>query len=377
MTRMTKTRMSTLIWTAFLALALLAAAQEPAEPVALPPEDNAMVRIVHLSPNAAMTAVTLLGTDEAAASLTPEEWANLGYSATTEYVAVPAGEYQVMLGAGPPAADVADARAEAAADDPAEPADADAPAEPADAEARPDAHLLAPALEQTVTFSFGGHYTVAILGLVLPDDVEEPESGGGFFDWVRGLFGGDDPADDALGLRLEVIEDDPFAWIEADRARFRVVHAAPGTANLDVAVAGERGTLVRDLDFGDVSRNVDLDAADTNLEIRPTGSRALALDFSEVDLGLGMVHTIFITGTPIEVVPLDAVVLSDTPVALPDPAPIDPVVPGPADVLDEPAVPEVDDELYEPDEPDPGDSPDEPADDQDDQDEDEEGEAGA
>jgi ribosomal protein L12E/L44/L45/RPP1/RPP2 len=470
-----------------IALGGAALAQEAAPPVDPAPQQNAMVRFVHLAPNAEVAGVTFARTDEEGVRLTPEEVATLGYRDATEYFALPAGEYDVTLGtAGAAAADVrdpvateppgesvvavrlrdgeidmdgefpagsvtfeivndgsiehdfaiegvldgtngplapgesttvtvdlepgdyraycpvgdhaeqgmeleftvteaedadvddgeeaedADAEAEDAEEADAEAEDADADADDAEAEdaeaeeaaaaARPGTvELVAPALDQTINFRANRYYTVAIIGLVLPQEVLEPEENGGFFAWLRGLFTGDDPADrDALALRFEVIEDDMDAFIEPDATRIRVVHAAPGTASLDVAVAGERGTLARNIDFGDVSRNLNLAAGETMLEVRPTGSRAVALDLADVDLGFGMIHTVFIVGTPIEEVPLEAVVLSDTPIALPVADPVDPMAPAAPAAPAEPAEPaDPDPEPEEPADPEPDDEPEE------------------
>jgi uncharacterized cupredoxin-like copper-binding protein len=423
----------------------------PAQEAAPPPElsENAMVRFVHLSPNAEAAEVSLRSTEENGVSLAPEELARLAYTSVSDFVSVPAGEYAVVVGAAVAVDDVDDAedRAEPAAafvdvrlrdgsiemdgeipaglvtfevtnagsvahgfaiegvvegtngpleagesatvtltlepgtyraycpvgdhaaqgmefeftvTEPTEVEEADAAERPAELGVRRASDLATPALEEIVTFRANRSYTVAIIGLVLPGEALDGAEEGGFFAWLRGLFAGDDPADrDVLALRFEVIEEDLDAFVAPDAARIRVVHAAPGSAHLDVAVAGERGTLVRDLDFGDLSRYVTLQAADTTLEVRPTGSRAVALDLSGIDLGLGMIHTIFITGTPIEEVPLEAVVLSDTPTAPPLADPIEPMVPAPpaqpADSVDpgepdEPDAPDEDDGAVEDDE---------------------------
>ena len=453
------------------ALVWHAAAQDPVQPVEPMPQENAMVRFVHLSPNAESADVSLIGTNEEGVSLTPEELTNLAYQDVTDYIEVPAGEYRVTLGVA--AVDVDD---DNAVEDPAEPtetvvevwlvdgaiemmsevpaglvtfevindgttehdlaiegvfdgtngplapgetatvtvdlepgsyrvycpvedhaeqgmeleltvteaaegAEAEQAAEPAEAEEAEEAEeqeaaeadepeeveaeeveeaeertgvdLDTPAIEQTLNFGANRHYTVAIIGLVLPEEVHEVEEEDGFFDWLRRLFTGEDPADpDILGIRFELLEDDMEAFIDPDQARIRAVHAAPGSANMDVAVAGERGTLVRNVGFGDVSRYVNLEAGETMLEVRPTGSRVVALDLSQVDFELGMIHTIFVTGTPIEAVPLEAVVLSDRPVA--------PAVEDPADPM-MPAEPEEPVQPVDPDEPpDEPDEPDEP-----------------
>ena len=271
----------------------------------VPPAEYAMVRFVHLSPNAEAADVMLMRTNTESVLMTPAGLKAMVFGSTTEYVRVPSGEYAVMLAVG-------DARAVGDVAGPAEPSAVPevegSPLDPA-----------APALSETLTFRADRHYTVAILGLVLPRDARGTEVESGFFAWLSALFSGGDPADrDALALRYEVLQDDPEATIDPDVARVRVVHAAPGTTSVDVAVVGERGTLVRDLKFGEASRTVTLRADETALEVRPTGSRAVALDLADVELALGGTHTVFIAGTPIEKMPLQVVVLSDAPVTQPD-----------------------------------------------------------
>jgi hypothetical protein len=267
----------------------------------VPPAEYSMVRFVHLSPNAKAADVMLMRTNTESVLMTPAGLKDMVFGSTTEYVRVPSGEYAVMLAVG-------DARAVGEAAGPAEPSAVPevegSPLDPA-----------APALSETLSFRADRHYTVAILGLVLPRDARATVDESGFFAWLSALFSGGDPAErDALGLRFEVLEDDPDVTIDPDAARVRVVHAAPGTTSVDVAVAGERGTLVRDLGFGEASRRVNLRVAETMLEVRPTGSRAVALDLTGVEFALGTTHTVFIAGTPIEKMPLQVVVLSDAPV---------------------------------------------------------------
>jgi hypothetical protein len=267
----------------------------------VPPAEYAMVRFVQLSPNAKAADVMLKRTDTESVLMTPAGLKDMVFGSATEYVRVPSGAYAVMLAVGDRTAD----------------GDAKGPAEPSavpGAGAGTPLDLAAPVLAETLTLRADRSYTVAILGLVLPRDARATEDESGFFTRVSALFSGGDAADrDALGLRFAVIEDDPGVTIDPDATRVRVVHAAPGTTSVDVAVAGERGTLVRDLGFGEASRRVSLRIAETTLEVRPTGSRAVALDLAGVELALGRTHTVFIAGTPIEKVPLQVVVLSDAP----------------------------------------------------------------
>jgi hypothetical protein len=61
-------------------------------------------------------------------------------------------------------------------------------------------------------------------------------------------------------------------------------------------------------------------AAEGDLQVRMAGSDAVVADLAELDLTPGMIHTVILTGTPIEDVPLRAIVVSNTwidPIAAP------------------------------------------------------------
>lgn len=259
------------------------AAQEPAEAVA-------MVRAIHLSPNAPEVSLTLAGTAEDGAVVAPDEFSALSYQDSTEYVQLPAGEYTATVSA-----------------------------------------EGAPVLEQTVSFGADTAYTLTALGLVLPgEDAEADEGGDGFFDWLQGLFGGDDDQRDALALRLEVIQDDLDRSLLEGETSLRAVHASPGTEAIDIAFENERGSLIGGLSYGEASRYVttELLEGEGHLVVRIAGSSAVALDLSDVGLEPGTVNTILVTGTSLEDAPLSAIVLSNP--ATVEAAPEDAAAPAPA-----------------------------------------------
>jgi uncharacterized surface protein with fasciclin (FAS1) repeats len=290
-----------------------------------PATEMAMVRVAHFSPNAPEVSIELRS-DDAETIVTADELAALSYLDTTEFLSVTPGSYTVTVVA--------------------------------------DGQIV---LEENVSFAGNNHYTVAAIGLVLPDNVmEEDENEGGFFEWLGSLFTGDDPADrDELGLRLEVYNDDLFVALEPGETRIRAVHAAPGTAPIDIAVQGERGSIIGNLGFGAASNYHNIDEAVGALEVRIAGSRALVLDLADVELIDGQVNTMFIVGTTLEDTPIEVVVFSDAPM-MADPmvgdpaAPVDPVAPpadpaAPVDPATEPVEPVDPDVETEPVEPEPTD----------------------
>lgn len=292
--------MSLLAWSFVLVAPAMAQTQptapadplQPAETVVMP----AQVRIVNLSPNADSVNLELRREGEDGEVVTLEGVSELAYNDTTEYQQLDAGQYHLTV--------TADG---------------------------------SPAATETITVEADSYHTIAVLGLVLPEEgAETEEESGGFFEWLSGLFTGENAAGrDALELRVLNVRDELFAELEGNQRRVRVVHAAPGTAPIDLAVVGETGQIIGDVEFGEASGYENLDETVGDLEIRIAGSRATLLDLSEEGLEPGRITTVFVTGTPVEEVPIETVVLSDMPQRLPEaqpaPAPGEPVAPEPVD----------------------------------------------
>lgn len=260
-------------------LAMLSAGLAQEMPAA-PDVEMAYVRAVHLSPNAPEVAIELRS--EMDDTVITEE--GLSYRDSTDFISLTPGSYTVSVLA--------------------------------------DGEMV---LEEQLSFGGNAYHTVSVIGLVLPDEAleDEPE---GFFEWLTGLFA--DDGQDALALRLEVHTDELFVALEPGERRIRALHAAPGTAPIDLAVQGERGAIIGNLAFGQLSGYHTLDDEVGALEVRVAGSRAQLLDLADVELAAGQIHTLFIVGTPLEDVPLELVVLSDMPEVL---EPIDPAAaPAPA-----------------------------------------------
>lgn len=256
--------------------------------------DPAFVRVAHLSPNAPEVDVQLVSTDEGGEILAPEALNGLGYRDATGYLAVSEGKYDVTV-------------------------------------ETPEGNLV-----ETLSFSAEGYYTVAAIGLVVPENLGEQteEEEGGFFSFFSNLFGdGADSSD--LGLRLIAYDDevpltagaaaaapdpaDPAAEV-VDFARVRLIHAAPGTAPISlVNVAGaapgdDVNNVVTNLAYADASSYNDLDPNEVaNLEVRVEGSEAAALTLAEDSLTPNGVYTLFVIGTPVDEAPIETLLLSGEP----------------------------------------------------------------
>jgi uncharacterized surface protein with fasciclin (FAS1) repeats len=275
---------------------------QPAAPATAPTTiegDVAMVRVLHLSPNADAVDIRLAGTREGGTVVEGEGLSGITYESLSDYLQIPAGEY------------VATVSAEGA-----------------------------PVLEQTVNFAAGNAYTVAAIGLVLPgEDVQATPETQGFFDWLGGLFGGDTNRRDALALRLHVVEDDLNRTAFDGEVIIRAVHASPGTDAIDIAFENERGSVIGSLAYGETSRyaTVNLVEGEGNLVVRIAGSQAVVMNLSEAGLQPNTVNTIYIAGTSLDENPIIAVILTDQAMVEPRPedaavttAPAQPVAPAPA-----------------------------------------------
>lgn len=295
---------------ALLPLFGMTAAQETQAPEA------AFVRVAHLSPNAPEVGISLTSTEEGGQNLTPEELTGLSYRDVTGYLEVPAGEYDVTT-------------------------------------ETPEGNLV-----ETLSFGAGSYYTVAALGLVIPENLGEQaddQEEDGFFSFFGNLFG-DGAERDSLELQLVSYDDelplsalgaqplapvtDPAATAPAapadpaaapvdpaadplgapaavpQFARVRLVHAAPGTAPISLvnvtgtAEDGEANTIVGDLAFADASSYNDLEPAEaTGLEVRIDGSAAAILTLEDVSLSADEVYTLFVIGTPVEEAPIETLLL--------------------------------------------------------------------
>jgi hypothetical protein len=257
------------------------AAAQPAAPgaMAVPGVNQAMVRFVHAAPTVELQRIVMI---DAVGGAALQEFTDVAYLDTTDYTPVLAGDYDFWV-------ELAGVEAGAA----------------------PEGQVPA----QRVTTVEGQFYTVVLIGLPIPGETTRDT---GFFQWLEGLF---TPDRTDLGLRLLVLDDLVTAAVPLREAEIRIVHAAPGTDSVDLVLV--RGADVHHLEqvaYGDVSRFNRIVPEGAHLEVRVAGSQAALLDLGDVDLAAGMIHTVFLAGTPVEDVPLEGLVASNQwidPLALP------------------------------------------------------------
>jgi hypothetical protein len=286
-------RSATCLLTIGLALAILASGQaappatEPGNEPA-PAVDQAMVRIVHVAPNAELERVVLVD----AASGERHEFGDLRYLSATEYVPVFPGPYDLAIDLAP----VDDAHA---------------------------AHVVETRTIDTVTGSF---YTIVLMGLVLPPEAVAAEDG--FLAWLEELFTAERRD---LTLFPLVLDDLAYIALGPIETEVRLVHAAPGTDAIDLVMVSPAAAdrVLRTAAYGNASAYTRIFPADGTLQIRMAGTEAVVADLSEMDVGPNMVHTVILTGTPIDDVPLRAMIVSST-VFDPIARPTAPGVPAPA-----------------------------------------------
>ena len=270
---------------------------------------TALVRVAHLSPNAEQVSVSLSDT-AGGQQLSPGPLSNLSYRDVTDYLQVPAGRYDVAV------------------------------------------QTQAGTLQSTVTFNPSVRYTVAAVGLVIPQELgQQADDNGGFFNFLNNLFTNEDNRS-ALALRLLTFEDEVIAGAtgvgigtvtpnapltpanpgaarvgapsggagvagQTQQIYFRLVHAAPGTTPvaLEPASAGDQEPtpLINDLSFGEVSTPVPLTQADANsleVSLQSSEAGALTLGLSDSSFEPGNFYTLFVIGTPTNEAPLEVLTVS-------------------------------------------------------------------
>lgn len=285
--------------TFFLVVLSTGLAQGTIEDPAVVPRDIAWARLVNVAPNADNIRIEFrpmaeLTEDEATTEevpvITPEAMTGLDYMESTGYLEITAGDYLVSL--------VADERVYA---------------------------------EHNIRFDAHTWTTLAAMGLIPPDVEVQDQPEDEFSSWLGGLFTGEDAVyDNELALHLEVISNERAVAFTANDAILRMVHAAPGTPPIELVhsdaptdaaatTANDTTVLIDDLIYRAVSDHRTYTATQTtdHLELRLADSNVTLLDLSETDLEPGRIHTIFVTGTPVEELPIKALILSDDPPELP------------------------------------------------------------
>ena len=286
------TRFATLSLSVFLVLVLgpFAAAQEtaPGADPLMPGANQAMVRLLHAAPNAQPEQVILT---DVMGSVEIEEFADVAYLEVTEYVPIVAGTYDITL-----RLSVAEGE-------------------------ELDTAIAVPA--DTLDTFAGEFYTIALIGVQFPEVTTAADEG--FLAWLEDLFTADRQD---LSLRAMVINDLVTTVIGRHETEARIMHASPGTEAVDLVLVREGGARVDVLDtvsYGQISGFSRLVPAEGHLQVRIAGTDAVVLDLADATLATGISHTVFVTGTPIEEVPIEALVVANPWVA---PQAIPPTAPG-------------------------------------------------
>jgi uncharacterized surface protein with fasciclin (FAS1) repeats len=237
-------------------------------------ENMAMLRFAHLSHNAPAVDVLLFNKDNEAIDLPADALTSIAYKDVTTYMMVPDGNYDVTVSISGETTVV---------------------------------------VTKEMTLDGNNFYTLSALGLVLPaEDVQPSDDDGGFFDWLGNLFSNDDGSQrDALALRLELVKDDLYRDVALGNALIRVVHASPGSPDVDVAELGEDSNLFDNLSFPGFGDYRELEAGATVLSIRVADSQISVYEVTDLDLDANTLNTIYVIGTTLETSPIEVLVLSD------------------------------------------------------------------
>jgi hypothetical protein len=253
----------------FLPSALfVASAQEAVPPDGaaydrLPVFDGALVRFVHASPNAGAVRLVMTSTAE---GLDERHVVELGSMDTTTYREVLEGAYEIAVELGDEG----------------------------------DGAVVTTGLDALP----GGVYTVAVAGLTLDEPAGEGDAGDGdgLWAWIRDLFTPDRPE---LALRALVLDDVGGTTLGPDMAAYRIVHAAPGTDTVDLVHLRDDGAdVLASVSYLDASGFVEVAPDDARFEVRAAGTSATIDAVSGIEDAPGLIHTIFLVGTPIEEEPL-------------------------------------------------------------------------
>lgn len=265
-------RLMLIIFATSLVLPTFAGEHDAADTAASPEPaaDQAIVRVLHASPNAELARVRLVleGNDVADHAIGAVE-----YMAVTDYVPVPEGSYTLTVALA----------------------------------GRDGGEAATVELPQTLSMARGHAYTVALIGLVMPEVTEATDDG--FLVWLQDLFTAER---DDLALQALLLDDVSASIVAPDEVDVRLLHAAPGTDMVDLAfVRDDDADVLGTVAFGEETGFLRIRPDEGALEVRVAGSDVVAVEVAELELDGGMLHTIVVAGTPIEDVPLQAVVLTN------------------------------------------------------------------
>ncbi len=97
------------------------------------------------------------------------------------------------------------------------------------------------------------------------------------------------------GAALRVLRDELVT--NAGKARIRIIHAAPGTAEVDVAVQGERDALFDSIGYANDAGFKEVDPATVTFDIRRDKGGSHLVQLPKMTLSAGRAYTIILTGT--------------------------------------------------------------------------------
>ncbi len=95
------------------------------------------------------------------------------------------------------------------------------------------------------------------------------------------------------------------------KANVRVVHASPDAGEVDVFVKGQTSSLFSGVNPQAVTNYSDVDPMTVTLEVRPQGSKTVALTIPNVSLEAGHLYTIVVTGKAKGTPKLEAIKIDD------------------------------------------------------------------
>jgi hypothetical protein len=113
-------------------------------------------------------------------------------------------------------------------------------------------------------------------------------------------------------LRDELVPD-------SGKARIRVIHAAPGIRDVDLAVQGEREPLFDDINYGTEAGYQDVAPMTATFEIRRDGGNGKVIRLPRMALEAGKAYTIVLTGKApdqLAAFSFDDTVMTGTPLSL-------------------------------------------------------------
>jgi Domain of unknown function (DUF4397) len=96
------------------------------------------------------------------------------------------------------------------------------------------------------------------------------------------------------GAKLSVVKDDVVP--DQGKARLRVFHAAPGLAEVDVLLEGQKDPVFDNLGFGSEGGFKDLDPATATVVVRRDNPPTTVLRIQKIHLEAGRAYTIVIAG---------------------------------------------------------------------------------